>query len=53
MLEDLIRGIGWAVLKVFTVGRYTSAGPSAELVEGTVGLLVLAGASWTAYRLAS
>ena len=50
LLQDLVRGLGWGVLKVVTAGRYKSTGSGAELFEGTVGLLVLAGASWIAYR---
>jgi hypothetical protein len=50
MIEDLIRGLGWTLLKVVTVGRYTSAGSSAELFEGAVGLSVLAGITWIGYR---
>jgi hypothetical protein len=50
MIEILIRGIGWVLLKAVTGGRYSSAGSSAELFEGTVGLLVLAGITWVGYR---
>jgi hypothetical protein len=50
MVEDLIRGLGWVVLKALSVGRYTSTGSHAELFEGTVGLLVVAGIMWAAYR---
>ena len=50
MVEDLIRGFGWVVLKVLTVGRYRSTGSSAELFEGTCGLLAIAAIMWSAYR---
>jgi hypothetical protein len=50
MIEDLIRGLGWIVLKTLTVGRYASTGSGAELFEGTVGLLVIAAIMWSAYR---
>lgn len=44
LIEDFIRGLGWASLKVVTVGRYKSAGDaSAGLFEGTLGLLIVAG----------
>jgi hypothetical protein len=43
MIEEVIRGLGWASLKTLTGGRYKSAGSSAELFEGTLGLLVVAG----------
>jgi len=42
MIEEVIRGLGWASLKTVTGGRYRSAGSSAELFEGTLGLLILA-----------
>jgi hypothetical protein len=43
LFEDLIRGLGWASLKILSVGRYKSAGgSSAELFEGALGLLILA-----------
>jgi hypothetical protein len=50
MVEELVRGLGWVILKGLTGGRYASAGSGAELFEGTVGLLVLAGIIWLGYR---
>lgn len=50
MIEDLIRGFGWVLLKAITAGRYSSAGSGAELFEGTVGLVALAGITWLGYR---
>jgi hypothetical protein len=50
MIEDLVRGFGWVSLKDVTVGRYSSPKSGAELFEGTVGLLVLAGLTWMSYR---
>jgi len=50
ILGTLIRGIGWVVLEAVTLGRYRSSGSSAELFEGTFGLLVLAGMTWAAFR---
>ena len=41
MIEHLIRGFGCGLLKVVTVGRCTNTDKSAELFEGTVGLLAL------------
>ena len=44
VLEGVIRGLDWAILKIVTVGRYKSPGnSSAELFEGTLGLLIVAG----------
>jgi len=43
LVEDLIRGLGWASLKIVTVGRYKSKGDSAaHLFEGALGLLIVA-----------
>lgn len=44
LIDDGIRVVGLAVLKVITFGRYKSAGPSSLLVEGGVGLLAIAAA---------
>jgi hypothetical protein len=52
LLEDLIRGLGWASLKLVTAGRYKSSGDgSAHLFEGTLGLLIVAGACGVFYYL--
>jgi hypothetical protein len=50
MIEDLVRGVGWVSLKVVTIGRYSSSKSGADLFEGTVGLLVLAGLTSVTYR---
>lgn len=44
LIENGIRVVGLAVLKVITFGRYKSAGSSSLLVEGGVGLLAIAAA---------
>ena len=41
-IEDGIRVVGVGVLKVATFGRYRSAGHSALLVEGAIGLAAIA-----------
>jgi hypothetical protein len=50
VIEDLVRGLGWVILKILSFGRYASTGTGAELFEGTVGLLTLAGITWVGYR---
>lgn len=42
LIEDGIRAVGIVVLKIVTFGRYRSEGPSTWLLEGGVGLLVIA-----------
>jgi hypothetical protein len=44
VIEDGIRAVGAGVLKVVTFGRYKGVGQSALLVEGGIGLLVIAAA---------
>jgi hypothetical protein len=51
LLEIVPRAIGWAVLKVVTLGRYRGFQKEDLLLEGGVGLLAIAGATWLAYRL--
>jgi hypothetical protein len=49
LLEDLIQGVGWLMLKVVTGGRYRSA-PDSRLFEGTLGfalVLVIAAGIYT------
>lgn len=51
ILEVVPRTIGWAVLKVATLGRYRGFRQHDLLLEGGVGLLAIAGACWLAYGL--
>ena len=44
LIEDGIRAVGIGVLKIVTFGRYRSAGQSTWLVEGGVGLAMIAAA---------
>lgn len=50
VLEELVRGLGWIGLKVVTLGQYKSQGASARVFEGTMGLVILGGVAWAAYR---
>jgi hypothetical protein len=49
LLEVLIRGVGWTVLKVVTLGRYRSAGRDALLFEGAIGLVAVGALLWATY----
>jgi hypothetical protein len=49
IVDDLVRGMGWGLLKAVTGGRYSSSGSHARLFEGTIGLLALAAFSWSVY----
>jgi hypothetical protein len=42
VIEDGIRAVGLVVLKIVTLGCYRSAGRSTWIVEGGIGLLVIA-----------
>jgi hypothetical protein len=44
-----LQGVGWAVLKMVTFGRYRGFRTQDLLVEGSVGVLTLAGITWVAY----
>jgi hypothetical protein len=50
LLEDLVRGLGWIGLKAVTLGRHETDGATAQTFERTVGLLILGGLAWAAYR---
>jgi hypothetical protein len=45
IIEFVPRAIGWAVLKLVTLGRYRGWGHDDLLLEGGVGLVVIAGIS--------
>ena len=50
LVENVIRGLGWASLKIMTIGRYKSAGDSsAHLFEGALGLVIVACVCVAAY----
>lgn len=54
ILEVLIleapRGVGWAVLKVVTLGRYRGFRDGDVLVEGSLGLVTIAASCFLVYR---
>jgi hypothetical protein len=50
LVEDLVRGAGYGVLKLVTAGAYRS-GENGLLLEGCTGLLVVAALSFFLYRL--
>lgn len=49
LVEDLVRGVGYSVLKVVTAGTYRSGG-NGLLLEGCTGLLVVAAFFYFFYR---
>jgi hypothetical protein len=50
LVEDLVRGAGYGVLKLVTAGTYRS-GDNGLLLEGVTGLLVVASLFYLLYRL--
>ena len=50
LLEDLLTGLGWTLLKVVSLGTYKRSGSDARLFEGVVGLGFVGGISWLVYR---
>ncbi len=53
LIGELIRGIGYLALKAVTLGRYARSGSGDELVEGALGLVLVALGFYAAYRLGS
>lgn len=49
LVEDLVRGVGFGVLKLVTAGAYRS-GDDGLLLEGCTGLLVVASPLYFLYR---
>ena len=41
IIEELVRGIGWAALKLLTAGRYKGGQPSDAAAEGGLGLAII------------
>ena len=42
LIEELVRWVGYAVLRVVTLGRYTGGTSSDHLLEGALGLALIA-----------
>ncbi len=52
LVEDLVRGVGYGVLKLVTAGTYQS-GDNGLFLEGVTGLMVVAALFYLLYRLVS
>lgn len=50
IVEDVIRGLGFVLLRMITFGRYSRPDPEHRHVEGAVGLLAIALVAWLAGR---
>lgn len=50
IIEVAIRGLGWGLLKLISLGTYKSSGTHAPVFEGAVGLLAVATVSWAIYH---
>ena len=48
VLEELVRWIGYAVLRLVTLGRYKGGGREDRLREGALGLGLLAAVTYAA-----
>ena len=51
IIEEVIRGVGWAVLKLISFGKHKSDNVGARVVEGALGLGLIAGGMWLVYRI--
>ena len=52
LIEDLIRWFGYYTLRFITWGRYPGGREADRLVEGAIGLSVIAAASYVFYAVA-
>jgi hypothetical protein len=52
LVGDLVRGVGYGVLKLATAGTYRS-GDNGVLLEGCTGLLILAALFFFSYKFLS
>ena len=50
VIDSGLQAIGWAVLKVITLGRYRSVQPDNMLFEGALGLATVFIAGYVVYR---
>lgn len=50
MVADLVRVVGYGTLKLVTAGRYRTGG-NGLMLEGTVGLLIVASLFFFFYRM--
>lgn len=51
LIAELVRWLGYVVLRVVTVGRYTGGTSSDELREGAFGLVLIALATYVGVSL--
>ena len=49
VIEDIIRWLGWAALKLLTVGRYRGGQPADTLAEGAIGFGLIVAVAILAY----
>jgi hypothetical protein len=52
LIEELIRWFGHYTLRLITWGRYTGGREADRLIEGAIGLIVIAAASYVFYAFA-
>ena len=53
LIEELIRGVGYLTLKAVTLGRYARGSSGDSLLEGALGLVLVAFGVYLAYRFGS
>jgi hypothetical protein len=49
VIEDVIRWLGWAALKLLTLGRYRGGQSADLLAEGAIGFLLIVGVAILVY----
>ena len=53
VIEELIRWVGYAVLRIATLGRYAGGTSSDHLREGALGLVLIALVTYVVYTAAT
>jgi hypothetical protein len=51
LIEELIRGVGYVVLRLATFGRYRGGGETDRLAEGAIGFGLILAAGFVFYTL--
>jgi hypothetical protein len=46
VIEEIVRWIGFGILRVVTLGRYRGGRPGDELPEGAIGLALIIGTTF-------
>ena len=51
VIEDIVRGIAWAALRLVTLGRHAGGTQQDRLSEGALGFALVLGAMYAVYAM--